>query len=81
MIDLWVVILILVIFILGYIKTVLNIPWSCIFGKHKYVYAYEKHGMYSQNHGKEVIGTRRKIYQCACCGKEKPAEEKDWIQK
>lgn len=53
--------------------------WGCMFGFHtRYGYSHEKHGMHIDGGGK-VVGTKRRVYVCLC-GKEKPAENKDWIR-
>lgn len=55
-----------------------HITWGCMFGIHKYYYSNEKHGMHIVKDTNCIRGTQRKVYKCTC-GKEKHAEDKDWI--
>lgn len=55
-----------------------NLTTKCILGLHNYYYSHEKCGMYFDND--QLVGTRRKVYMCRC-GKEKSAEEGDWINR
>ena len=55
-----------------------EVRWGCLVGKHKYSYLGSKSGMHYNKDTKQVTGTMRRLYQCSC-GKDKPAESKDWI--
>ncbi len=55
-----------------------HIRWRCLIGMHNYRYSHEKHGMHIDKNSPNVIGTKRKIFKCAC-GHQKDAELKDYI--
>ena len=54
-----------------------GINWNCLIGNHHWIYTGQRHGMVRSANG--VIGTQRNMYACACCGKSKPIESKDYV--
>jgi hypothetical protein len=49
-----------------------NVKWSCLFGKHHYIYSGTRHGMVMHKTDRTLHGTSREVYRCAMCDKEKP---------
>lgn len=66
------------IYLMFILKIASNKDWSCIFGKHRFKFSGEKHGMYIDEKN-NLIGTKRNIYRCRC-GKVKKLEHKDYIR-
>ena len=58
---------------------IFDIKWSCVIGNHNYQYVGERHGMTMRSDKKGVVGSRRRMYKCTYCEKDKPTENKDYI--
>ena len=58
---------------------VIDINWRCLLGIHQFVYVGERHGMTRTKDGKGVVGSKRKMYKCCNCCKDKPTKKTDYI--
>lgn len=55
-----------------------TLSWSCLIGRHKYIYSGRCSGMVFVENSREIIGSERAIYICRC-GKQKPAAHEDYV--